>query len=396
VAFPIVMPSLGMYTAEGTLVAWLRAPGTLVRAGEPIAEISTEKATHELVAPNDGILHQLAVIGTDLQVETLIGYILVEGESVPSRGQPASTVASKAPAGETLGAAGRHTAVAGELRVTPVARRLALKHGIELALIRGTGPGGRIVEADIIAAISSSEPRPSLAQPLRVRQRMPLSPMRRTIAERLKKGAADAVSVTLIREVRADGMVGVRTRLGEEIGGPVSFDALFIKLLALALREHPELNAAIENETLVYYEDVHIGFAVAISDGVIVPVVRHADSETLQSIQSSVADMTQRALDGSLRAGDIEGGTATLTNLGGYGIDGFTPVLNPPQAVILGIGRVMERPWVDRGVLVPAQTCVLSLTFDHRVADGVPAAQLLDSIAKAMNNAEGLFSLAAV
>lgn len=391
------MPSFGMYTAEGTLVAWLRAPGSPVRAGEPIAEISTEKATHELVAPSDGILHQLAAPGTDVQVETLIGYILVEGESVPSPGQPPfSTVASKAPAGETLGATGRHTAVAGELRVTPVARRLAVKHGIELALIRGSGPGGRIVEADVVAAISSSEFPPPSAQPLRVRQRMPLSPMRRTIAQRLRKGAADAVPLTLTREVRADGMVGVRRRLGEGIGGTVSFDALFIKLLALALREHPELNAAIENETLVYYEDVHIGFAVAVSNGVIVPVVRHADSETLQSIQSSVADMTRRALDGSLQVGDIEGGTATLTNLGGYGIDGFTPVLNPPQAVILGIGRVMERPWVDKGVLIPAQTCVLSLTFDHRVVDGVPAAQLLDSIAKTMNNAEGLLSLAAV
>jgi pyruvate dehydrogenase E2 component (dihydrolipoamide acetyltransferase) len=249
----------------------------------------------------------------------------------------------------------------------------------------------------VVAAISQSEAVLSAPDfPLaRVRQRLPLSPMRRTIAERLKKSVAAAVSLTLTREVHADTLVTARKRLAEMIGDTPSFDALFVKLLAVALREHPELNVALEDETLVYFEDVHVGFAVALSDGVVVPVIRHADSGSLRGIHSSIVDLSTRAREGKLRDEDIQGGTATLTNLGDYGIDAFTPVLNPPQAAILGIGRIVQRAWIDRGLLVPAQTCVLSLTFDHRVADGVPAAQLLDAIAKRMNDADYLASLAA-
>ena len=397
-AFPIVMPSLGMYTDEATLLAWLRPAGSLVRAGEAIAEINTEKATHELVAPRDGILHPAVVAGTNLHVETLIGYVLAEGEPTPptSPGVLGSTEA--APARNQISGVlvQPGSATVPELRATPVARRLAAKHGIDLARIQGSGPGGRIVEADVVAVIAGScTPSPTAEyQVTRVRQRLPLSPMRRAIAERLRKGVAAAVSLTLTREVRADAIVATRKRLGEMIGDTPSFDALFVKLLAVALRESPDLNVAIEDETLVYFEDVHVGFAVAVPNGVMVPVVRHADTEPLRNIQSAVVNFTKHALEGSLRSDDTLGGTATLTNLGNYGIDAFTPVLNPPQSIILGIGRISERPCVEQGAMIPAQTCVLSLTFDHRVADGVPAAQLLDSIAKKMNDGDYLLSLA--
>ena len=400
-AFPIVMPSLGMYTAEGTLVAWLRPAGSPVRAGDPIAEINTEKATHELVAPQDGILHPIAAAGTNLQVEALIGYVLAKGESapLPSLESPAPTETIHVARGPTSEVPAHPlSAIPREVRATPVARRLAAHHKIELAGIPSSGPGGRIVEADVVAAISRSKELLSAPDsPIaRVRERLPLSPMRRAIAERLKKSAAAAVSLTLTREVRADALVTARKRLAEMIGATPSFDALFVKLLAVALREHPELNVALEDETLVYFEDVHIGFAVAVPAGVVVPVIRHADSGSLRGIHSSIVDLSKRALQGALRSEDIQGGTATLTNLGGHGIDAFTPVLNPPQAAILGIGRIVERACVDKGILVPAHTCVLSLTFDHRVADGVPAAQLLDSIARRLGDADYLASLAAL
>jgi len=388
-----------MYTDEATLVAWLRPAGSLVRAGEAIAEISTEKAAHELVAPRDGILHPAVVAGTNLHVESLIGYVLAEGEPAPppSPGAVGSTEAAPARRSQISGVPVQPASAAvPELRATPVARRLAAKHGIDLVRVQGSGPGGRIVEADVVAAIPASQaPSPTAeSQMIRVRQRLPLSPMRRAIAERLKKGVAAAVSLTLTREVRADALVATRKRLGEMIGDTPSFDALFVKLLAVALREHPDLNVAIEDETLVCFEDVHVGFAVGVPNGVRVPVVRHADTEPLRSIHSAVVNLSKHALEGSLRSDDTLGGTATLTNLGNYGIDAFTPILNPPQSIILGIGRISERPCVEQGAVIPAQTCVLSLTFDHRVADGVSAARLLDAIAKKMNDGDYLLSLA--
>jgi pyruvate dehydrogenase E2 component (dihydrolipoamide acetyltransferase) len=177
------------------------------------------------------------------------------------------------------------------------------------------------------------------------------------------------------------------------VEGKLPWDALFIKLLGLALRDHPELNATVEDDALLFWQDINIGFAVAVSGGLQVPVVHNADTKTLVAITSAVMELGRRAVDGSLQPEEVLGGTATITNLGGFGVDAFTPVLNPPQSVILGIGRIMERPVVESGVIVPAKTCVLSLTFDHRVADGVPAAQLLEHLSTTMTDEPFLMAL---
>ena len=179
--------------------------------------------------------------------------------------------------------------------------------------------------------------------------------MRRTISERLKRSISTAVSLTLTREVRADVLVRSRTALTTAVGRKLSWDALFIKLLGLALREHPELNATVEDDAVLSWEDINIGFAVAVPGGLQVPVVHNADTKTLVAISSAVTELGRRAVDGSLQPEEVLGGTATITNLGGFGVDAFTPVLNPPQSVILGIGRIMERPVVESGVIVPAK-----------------------------------------
>ena len=392
-AQPIVMPSLGMYTAEGTLVNWLRPAGSTVRAGEPIVEISTEKASHELVAPGDGILHPVAAPGASLSVEGLIGYILGEGEDPPTPDSPAS------PSGAGGGQPYPTSTLAfgtPEIRATPVARRLAREHRIDLGSLEGTGPGGRIVEADILSAIEhvgDSTASGSESHRPRLLRRSPLTPMRRTISERLKRSLSTAVSLTLTREVRADVLVRCRAALTAAVEGKLSWDVFFIKLLGLALRERPELNATIEDDAVLSWEDINIGFAVAVPGGLQVPVVRNSDTRTLPSIGSVVTELSRRAVDGSLRPEDVTGGTATITNLGSFGVDAFTPVLNPPQSVILGIGRMIERPVVESGIIVPAKTCVLSLTFDHRVADGVPAAQLLEHLSTMMTDEEFLMAL---
>ncbi|MBW8875326.1 MAG: 2-oxo acid dehydrogenase subunit E2 [Acidobacteria bacterium] len=352
----IVMPSFGMYTAEGNLGRWLVPAGAAVQAGDLIVEIVTEKATYEVESPGSGILHPVAVEGENLTVEGLIGWILAAGEAPPGSA-PAPMVS------------------ADRVKASPVARRLAAEKGIDLASLTGTGPGGRIVEADVLAATVA--PRES---PWRIRERIPLTGARRTIAERLRRSVDTAVSLTLTREVWAEALVAARKNLA------IPWDALFVKLFAQSLRERPELNAVIEDGEILLLDEVHVGFAVSLPGGLVVPVIRDADSRPLAEIAADVRDLADRARTGALRPQDVLGGTATVTNLGAHGIDAFTPVLNPPQSAILGVGRIAERPVVEDGRLAVGWTCVLSLTFDHRVTDGAPAAELLAAVARRMND----------
>ncbi|HEV7508100.1 MAG TPA: dihydrolipoamide acetyltransferase family protein [Thermoanaerobaculia bacterium] len=352
----IVMPSFGMYTAEGNLGRWLVPADSAVEAGDLIVEVVTEKATYEVESPGSGILHPVAVEGENLTVEGLIGWILAEGEALP---EPE----------------GAKRAMPERIKASPIARRLAAEKGIDLATLTGTGPGGRIVEADVLAA-ESAAPRETA---WRIRERIPLAGARKTIGERLRRSVDTAVSLTLTREVRVDALVAVRKNLA------ISWDALFVKIFAESLRERPELNAVIENGEILVLDEVHVGFAVSLPGGLVVPVVRDADSRPLAEIAQDILELADRARAGSLRPQDVLGGTATVTNLGAHGVDAFTPVLNPPQSAILGVGRIAQRPVVEDGQIGVGWTCVLSLTFDHRVTDGAPAADLLAAVARRMS-----------
>lgn len=392
----IVMPSMGMYTEEGVLTAWLRPAGTRVALGDPVAEITTEKATFEIPAPEEGILHPVAAVGTTLRVEVLMGYILREGEAVPTRAADGTGVAqNRISAADASSGARRESSSGGPLRASPVAKRLAAQHGIDLNKVKGSGPGGRIVEADILALVTkhaATSQAPAVDK--RAGERMPLAGLRRSLADRLLTTLSTAASTTLTREVNADTLVAARRTLSEKLGEAPSYDALFIKLFAAALSERPELNATIENDCIVRLAEINVGFAVAVPNGLIVPVVRNSDSASLEDIHRTVKDLTERALSGRLQPAHLEGGTATISNLGGHGIDAFTPILNGSQSAILGIGRIAERPIVRNGQLAVGHTCVLSLTFDHRVTDGAPAALLLDAVVRRMNDGMFFHSLA--
>ena len=383
------MPSFGMYTAEGNLGRWLRPAGSRVEAGEPIADLVTEKATYELESPASGLLHPVAVEGENLQVEGLIGWILEEGEAAPESTPQAGEAAAIS---ATANAATTRDPNEGErLRAAPLARKIAVETGIDLATLVGTGPGGRIVEADVRAAVAAREasapsaaPKPET--PWRVRERIPLLGARKTIGERLRRTLDQAVSLTLTREVRAEALVAASELLPAQLGTEIPYDALLLKLFADALRERPALNAVIEGGEILLLDEVHLGFAVSLPGGLAAPVVRDVDARPISEIARDVRDLAERARAGTLRPQDVLGGTATITNLGAYGVDAFTPVLNPPQSVILGIGRIAQRPVVDAGLLAIGSTCVISLTFDHRVADGAPAAELLAAVARRLND----------
>ena len=384
----IVMPNMGMYTEEGVLTAWLRPAGTRVGVGEPIAEITTEKTTFEIPAPDEGTLHPVATVGTTLRVEALMGYILREGEAVPENASLSGTDPSSQAPRSTTSPVARGTD--GPLRATPVAKRMAVQHGIDLTQVKGSGPGGRIVEADLQVLIADKAGAPTSAPAqapsrLRVAERVPMQGLRHSLAERLRHTLSTAVSTTLTREASADVLVAGRRGLAER-GLAASYDALFLKIFAAALHEHPDLNATVENESIVRLGEINIGFAVATPGGLVVPVVRNADLASFSAIVKTVKELTERVRTGRLQPADLEGGTATLSNLGSHHIDAFTPILNGSQSVILGIGRIAARPVVRDGKLTVGYTCVLSLTFDHRVTDGAPAALLLDAVVRRMND----------
>jgi pyruvate dehydrogenase E2 component (dihydrolipoamide acetyltransferase) len=384
-AQPIVMSSFGSYAAEGKLISWLKPAGARVDVGEAIAEIETEKATYEVEAAAGGILHPVAKPGTDLPLETVIGFLLEEGEAPPEgSGDIVSEVAVEAVAPKSQDPEIQRTQ---ELRASPIAKRLAREHGVDLSGLVGSGPGGRIVEADVMAE-KARRATPAAAQGSRrnVRTRLPLTGMRGTIAQRMRHSLATAASLTITREVEAEILVAARKRILLTLGADLPYDALFVKLFADSLQEHPELNAVVEQDAILVLAEINVGFAVAVAGGLLVPVVHNAASISLTEIAQRTKQLRKRALAGQLRAEDVTGGTATISNLGTYSVDAFTPILNPPESVVLGVGRIAERAIARGGRVVAAPTCVLSLTFDHRVADGVPAAQLLEAVARRMTD----------
>jgi pyruvate dehydrogenase E2 component (dihydrolipoamide acetyltransferase) len=217
--------------------------------------------------------------------------------------------------------------------------------------------------------------------------------MRKVIADRLRGSLLTTAPVTLTREVDAEALVAARERLKPGFAAGLPYDALFVKAVAAALAERGELNATIESDAILLLSEIHVGVAVAVSGGLLVPVVRDADKRSLADVAGQIVALSERAKAGTLKPEEMAGGTFTITNLGGYGVDAFTPIVNPPQAAILGIGRILPRAVVRDGQLVARRTCVLSLTFDHRVADGAPAAQLLDAIARNLTDETSLAAL---
>ena len=388
-AVAIAMPNLGMYTIEGEVTRWLVEDGASVAADQPVLELTTEKTTVEIPAPTAGTLHQVVPVGGRVQVEGILGHVLAPGEAPPAApptAEPAAprTAAAAPPRPPAKPPPAR--ASRGRLRATPVARRRARELGVDITTVTGSGPGGRITESDVQAAAAASAGPPAAAAPAapRVLRRVPLTGMRGLIAQRMQHSLTSTAQLTLTREVDACPLVQARELLvagAAAEGLRVSYDVLLAKSLAAALLAHPALNATIEGEAVVLLAEAHIGVAVAVEDGLVVPVLRDAAHRPALDLARELTGLTDRARQGRLQPSEMEGGTATLTNLGAYHIDAFTPIINPPQSAILGVGSIAPRPAVgEDGALTVRPTVHLNLTFDHRVADGVAAATLLESM----------------
>ena len=397
----VILPKLGLAQEDGTIVKWLKPEGSRVSKGEPLFEVMTDKATLEVESPASGVVLRILVPeGKTVPVAATIAVIGEPGERVPaaerSGREEAEAVSSRAATGSSFGqvgpteeggSAGAAPRAAGErLRISPRARALAASRGLDVRVITGSGPGGRIVEQDVQQALAARKPAtpaapasPSSASSAPVAARM-----RVIIARRMLESLHTTAQLTLTSEADMAEAVRLREEIAPELerrdGVSVTYTDLVVRAAALALRDHPALNARWEGDGPRRLDDINVGVATALDDGLVVPVVRNADRSTLSQISAAIRDLSGRARALRLRPEEMQGGTFTVTNLGMFEIDAFTPILNPPEAAILGMGRVHRRPAAagDRVEIRPAMA--LSLTFDHRVVDGAPAAQFLQRI----------------
>lgn len=378
----MVMPRLSLTMKEGTVIRWYKKEGDRVERGEPLVEVLSEKVTYDVEAPSSGVLRKiLTEEGVDVPVNGTLAIITAPGEPLPEGIEEEAEVAPAIEVEAAEVAREEIPAKRVEKRVlaSPAAKRLAREHDVDLTEVAGTGPEGKIVERDVIRFI---EERAKIAP--RVREVVLLTGIRKTAAERVALSAKTAPHSTITMEVDMTNSSKLRREL------QLSYTEILVKAVSKALREHPLLNSSLEGDRIKIFEDVNVGVAVATSQGLVVPVIRSADNKSLGEIASELRSLVEKARKGSLTREDVSGGTFTITNLGMYGVDVFTPIINPPQTAILGVGRLVKRPVVVNQEIEVKPLATLSLSFDHRVVDGAPAARFLGRIKELLENSEAL------
>jgi pyruvate dehydrogenase E2 component (dihydrolipoamide acetyltransferase) len=415
-AINILMPALSPTMTEGKLSSWLKKEGEAVKAGDVIAEIETDKATMEVEAVDEGILGKILVAeGTEgVAVNTPIAVLVAEGEAVPQGGAAAAATPAPAaapPAGEAPQAAAPAAiaapagATGNRIFASPLARRIAKEDGIDLSGVKGTGPNGRIVRADVETAKAApaavSAPATSKAAPAAAPAPTPAAPkaaaitaphslvphttMRRVIARRLTESKQTVPHFYLSMDIELDALLKLRGELNarsakDGIGAfKLSVNDMVIKAAAIALRRVPKVNASFTEDGVAFYEDVDISVAVAIPDGLITPIIRRADQKGLATISNEMKDLGLRARAGKLKPEEFQGGGFSISNLGMFGVKDFQAIINPPQAAILAIGAGEQRPVVKDGQLAVATVMSATLSVDHRVVDGALGAEWLQA-----------------
>jgi pyruvate dehydrogenase E2 component (dihydrolipoamide acetyltransferase) len=383
-AISVVMPALEMAQETGKLISWLKKEGETVTKGEPLLEVETDKAVMEVESPGDGILAGVKVQpGTDVPVGRTIAWIVRPGEAVPADEVRAetgrkSTAAVSSPA--TASATARTPRAARDVPISPKARRLATESGVDLAQVRGSGPGGEILASDILGVLELHPGSWSAHG----------SAISRLMAERTTQSWTTVPHFFVVREVDAGTLNEERERLAPVIeqsrGVKLTHTDLLVALVARVLLKHPRLNASWAGETIRLNAEVNIGVAMAVDDGVVAPVIRNANKADLGEIAARRRDLTDRARADKLRPPDLAGATFTISNLGMFGVDAFSAIIAPPQAAILAVARITDRivPVDGQPGIRPMMT--LTLSSDHRVVDGARAAKFLRDVAEAIGN----------
>jgi pyruvate dehydrogenase E2 component (dihydrolipoamide acetyltransferase) len=447
VARPVLMPKMGFAMQEGKILRWLKREGDRVERGEPIAEIETEKVNIEIEAFDSGTLLKIvAPEGATVPVGQVIAVLGEPGESVEEAlraagAEAAATQREAIGAGEgaeatpVQAAAGAGVArvepeshpelhapaaveqpaapppeVEERLKVSPLARRLAQELGINLAEVKGTGPGGRITREDVEAyaaqrraaaaappaAAAAAPPRPAPAPavpgPVPAQEQL-LSRMRQTIARRMSESKGPVPHFYLTSEIEMTEALRARQAANALLDDAqkLSINDLVLKAVALALRKFPNLNAAYAGDRVQLFSEINIGIAVALEGGLVVPVIRNCDQKSLPQIAQEAKDLASRARSGHLRPEELEGGTFTVSNLGMYDVESFIAIINPPQAGILAVGSVLRRPAVKDDQIVITDLMKVTLSADHRVTDGAEGARFLQEVKRLLQNPMSLF-----
>ncbi len=388
-AVPIVMPKLGMVMSEGTIAHWNKKAGDSVSSGEVLAEIETEKLNYDLEATVDGLFHPVVEEGAIVPVDGVLGYLLAEGEAVPEpqEAAPPPAAAAAPPPRRRRSAPAR--AAGAPVRSSPGARRLAAKLGVDIEAVAPSGPSGRVVEKDVrehAEAASGPALPPGLPQPSRT---VPVAGIRKSIADHMRTSIDDTAQLSFFLEVDVTDAQRLRREASSGSDATVAMAHVIMKACAQSLRRHPEHNTVLSNGNILHFDEINIGFAAALKEGLIVPVVKDADKKSIFEIAAEVDRLAADARDGKLLPDSLSGGTFTISILGS--VDGFTPILNSGQSAILGAGRSAEKPVVRKGEVVVREMMTVSMTVDHQVIDGAVAASFLRRFQQTIERPGALF-----
>ncbi len=421
----VIMPKVDMVMETGTFVEWLKKEGEHVNKGDPLFVIDTDKAAIEMESPGDGILAGVkAKLNDVIPVTEVIAYILAPGESMPTKNVPQQVVTISAPPSVQLTTAIEPAVTVAnavspdKVRVTPVARRLAHELHIDLNQIAGRGPRGRIHKADILAFQAShasvecpnvpevnQEPVVSAAPVIpapavlptsihlpdaRRKQVVPLAGARKIIAERMAYSSSTIPHFTLSLRVNMTEAIRLREQVLEPLkvqtGQRVSFTAILARAVATVLPRHPYLNASLSDGNIILWDDIHLGIATSVEENLIVPVIREAQCKNLRQLVTALADLTDRARNRRLTPSEMTGSTFTISNLGMFGIESFTAIINPPEAAILAVGKMVDTPVKSAAGFEFRPMIQLTASADHRIADGVYLARFLDELKTTLEN----------
>ena len=386
-AISVVMPALEMAQETGKLISWFKKEGDVVSKGEPLLEIETDKAVMEIESPGDGVLAGIKVqAGSEVPVGRTIAWIVRPGETPPAEEAPiesgrksALVAPPSSVVAPTAGAVGRSAVQ--EIKISPKARRLASERGVDLSHVQGSGAGGEILAADILAAAESK------TTPIAVESGSSVS---RLMAERTTQSWTTVPHFFVVRDVDAVALNEARQKLAAEVERThaikLTHTDLLVAIVARVLRKHPRMNASYIGAGIRNNAEINMGIAMAVNGGVVAPVIHDADKTSLAGIAVQRRDLTDRARAGRLRPADLSGGSFTISNLGMFGVDSFSAIIIPPQAGILAVGRIAERVVALDGRPQIRSMMTLTLSSDHRVVDGARAAEFLQDLADAIGN----------
>jgi pyruvate/2-oxoglutarate dehydrogenase complex dihydrolipoamide acyltransferase (E2) component len=399
----ITIPKLGLTMESALLARWNFKSGDKVKKDDILLIIETDKVTFEVISPDDGIIHPVGKEGKTYNTGDVVGYLAGDGHEYkqiiidhPHAEVEVGEEAEALQVGTVLEKEREPLSYSsssqkGRIKASPLARKMATTHSLNLTKIAGSGPRGTIVKADILRILEKrktitkekikdvSREKPEAVMHKEVLESIPIEGVRRVIFDNMYRSLSQSAQLTIHTEASAESMIELRNRLSRN-DDKVSYNAILLKIAAMALGRHPKINGSVDGDSIHIWKQIHIGLAIEVNEALMVPVIRNADQKTIRDIDRDVSALVQKAQENRFSPDDLVNGTFTITNLGFADVDHFTPIIRPPESAILGIGRIVKKPSVRNNQVVPEERISLSLTFDHRIIDGAPAARFLKTI----------------